>query len=267
MDPRQARQEMIVGFRKEKEQAFQSRWDQFRKSPALLIALTVYTAAQGVFFLLAGWLVQDIAFQIGILHKGYPFWCYFVIIGVQLLLSAPGVLSSIGLFLLRKGETKEKQVFGCRFLRGANISVSIAGGLALLLYPTIIIGVGEILPERSVLMLFRVFVAVTSLFSVSITVFRLILRFLEDNISCRRACSDHLFLTLLIYPPAVILTMLSLPVGVLAAAALLPVMLSTEFLLFLYRRFIRDTSLALNEIDRRSKLALQDRLDPYSPYN
>ncbi len=267
MDLRQARQEMIVSFRKEKEQAFQSRWNHFLKKPILLIALAIYAAAQGIFFLLSGFLVRDIAFQIGILRDGYPFWCNFVILGVQLLLSAPGVVSCIGLFLLRNSETPEKQVFGCRFARGANIAVSIAGGLALLLYPAVIIGVGEILPEKSVLMLFRVFAATTSLFAVSITVFRLILRQLEENISCRRACGNYLLLTILIYPPAVILVLLCLPVSVLDAAALLPVMLVTEFLLLLYRRFIRDVSLDHAEIDRRSKAALQDRLDPYSPYN
>ena len=267
----QTKEARFAQARAEKRQIFQENWNSFLKQPALRISLLAYLASRLVIFLVSGMTIRDIAFEIQILHEGYPAWCNFVIFGLQLLLAVPGAVMCLGLLrVLRRGSWPAEgkpDTKGCTMLRAGNIIVCVLSAVALAIYPGVIIVTGEYLPEGAARAVFDLYVVVTILLLNGLIFVRPVLRHLEENITC--CWSDYGFLLPL---------MLLLPFVAVGVRASLPeswglwigcgaMVLSMEMLMALYYGFLRKTYAAHEEINDALAAQLQDPYDPYNNHN
>lgn len=191
-------QDVFALAREQKRAAFARYWDLFLQSKRLLLALWLLTGAQAAFSLLAGAFVYDTAIAISLLGKHHALWCYFAVVGVQLLFCAPGWLTVAGLWLLRKhahwGHNQTPNVQGIRYIRLANLCVCLVGGAALAVYPTVIITAGDYVSVPRLTHIFYIFLVMTVLFLICITLVRIVIRCAEENITCGWANTRMLFL-------------------------------------------------------------------------
>lgn len=270
MGSSQSREEAFAEARKKKRQIFQTLWNDFLKRPALSSVLILYALSQMMFFLLSGLFVRDFAFAMDILQEDHPFWCDLVILALQILISLPGAVSCIGLFLLKGNgfwtETSPPDMRGYMLLKRSNSAISVLGGIALALYPTVIIATGEYLTEEAVSAVFSLFLAITALLVTSLTLIRPVLRRLEENIACCWADGKLLAPLLLALPLTAAVILVCIPLKALFCLTVIMLALSLELLLLLYWRFLKAASGAQEEIDRQVLSVRENPDDPYNRY-
>ena len=259
-------QDVFALAREQKRKAFAQDWDLFLQSKRLLLALWLLTGAQAAFSLLAGVFLYDTAIAIGLLGENHAVWCCFAVAGVQLLFCAPGWVALTGLWHLRKharwGQSQTPDIQGVKYIRLANLSVCVAGGAAVAVYPTAIITAGDYVSQSQLTHIFYLFLSATLLFLVGITLVRIVLRCAEENITCGWANTRMLLLLSLIYFAAgAAIWILPFHPFYPAAAALC---FAFGILLLLYRHTLCRIRTQQEQIDAQ---AISSRRQPYDdPY-
>lgn len=268
MNPKQ--EALFAAAREEKRRVFQSAFNAFVTGKLFLTAITVLTVSALFFFVCAGGFVMQQGIYIGILQKDGPAWQKLVVLGVQMILSAPAFLFCLGLWIIRK-KTRwlpegEPDMSGIRVLKWTNWGVIGLTGVALGIYPTVIIGSGQYLKEAELLRVFYLFVASTLLLIVSAVLIRGILRRLEENVTC--CWSDtKMILPLLIVLWAAIVAVLIYAgsTGIFCVAAVC--LLGAGFgVLLTYWLFVRKVAKNHWLIERSAVSQMEDHNDPYSRY-
>lgn len=262
-------QDAFAIARQKKRDVFAAYWDCFLQSKPFLLALLLLTGAQAAFSLLCGSFLYDTAIAIGLLGKNHAVWCYFAVAGVQLLFCVPGWLTLAGLRQLRKhalwGQAQAPDIRGIRFIRLANLSVCVAGGAALAVYPTVIITAGDYVSQSRLIHIFYLFLAATVLFLVCITFVRIVLRCAEENITCGWANTRMLLpLILTCFAGGAAICFLPLHPFYPAAAALC---CSFGILLLLYRHTLCRIQNQQEAIDAQAITSRRHAYDdPYNRY-
>lgn len=264
------REIIFAQARVEKRKVFQKCWNSFLKSRGVLAAIILFAVSQLLLLFTMPGFIKKIGFFIGILHEGYPIWCNWVIVGISLAISTPGICACWGMFRLRReGEWPEEgnpRLAGLMMMRRSNLIIWVTGGVALLLYPTAIIGSGQILPEESIIKVFYIFLAITLLFVISVVLLRPVLQRMEENVACCWADMSFVLLLLIVLPLAAVLVLLIANMTWLPSLVLLVTVFSVEVPVFLYWRFLQSTQDLLYQIDQKALSVQNDPDDPYQRY-
>lgn len=270
MEASQQKSDIFAQARKEKRLVFQENWNRFITSPQFLAAVIAYTAAQVLFFLFSGdfilrqGLFIGIATQLGSRVQG------LIIAGIQILLSVPGGLFCAGLWLLRRktrwnGEDSP-DVSGIRLLRITNWGLTVVTGIALAIYPTVIINAGEYIKGAALYRVFYLFLAATLILIVSATLLRLVLRQAEENIICCWSEQRFVLPLLILFPVVILAVLLFAKLMDLFFIAVILLAAVIFWVLLLYWLFLRKVGQIHQEIDRKAISSREDPDDPYKRY-
>lgn len=174
--------------RQEKRSLFQNQWNQFLQSPGLVAVLCFLTVAQGFFMLCAGPFAMTLIEKIGRFPGQRPVWCYFLAFACQLLAALPGSVSVAAFWNIRRSGSWKADITpepkGLVWLKKVNTWVCAVGWVALFVYPTVTIAAGEYLPFSAVEIIFWLFVAMTAILVIRVTLVRVVLRQAGENITC-----------------------------------------------------------------------------------
>ncbi len=251
----------------QKRRIFRQHWNPFLSDPILTVALWIFGFCHIAGAIFAFPMVRTIAFSIGILYDGYPFWCNFVLIFAVILLILPGVFTLVGLFLQKRygtiPESECADLRGHRFIHRIFLAVMILCGGAIAFYPAIIISAGEYLVEDQIINLFYLFLAATFVLLFGVILLRPILRKLEENIACIHADRSFLVSYMVLQPFCAILVMNCLPrsiplwitVGILVAAL--------ETIMMRYNHILLTIEKHFDTIDSRVQAQIKSLRDPY----
>lgn len=262
--------ELFAKARQENRQIFREHWNGFIATPAVLAALITYTVLQGLVFVCSGGFVHRQAELIGLLGILPPTQEKLIILGVQIVLNLPGILFCVGFWCLRKKTRWEgdstPNMIGVRLLRVTNWGLTGVTGLMLGLYPTVIIYSGDFLKQEELTRVFYIFLCSTALLAISATMLRLVLRNLEENISCCWAKTNWLLPLILVLGASIAAgflfmkeCFLFLVAAALWAGALL-------WILCLYYRFLSRVSKLQEAVDQKAIQTRGHMDDPYSRY-
>ncbi len=256
--------------RQEKRQLFQQHWNIVVRSPILLSALIFFSAAQGLFLIFSGSFILELALDTGILRPVHPFWCDIVIFLLQLLVCAPGCITVIGLWKIRRSTRWQADVppdvTGLRWIRRVNLAVCILCGGALAMYPTIIITAGEYLKEEAILQIFYVILGLTALLIAGVSLIRTVLRNAEENITCCWAETRFVLPLILVLAAAAAAVLILTPLNLLFSLCLGLLLLSHGYLLTVYWLFLRKVAMLHEAIDRKTIASHENPDDPYHRY-
>lgn len=256
--------------RQEKRLIFQQHWNAFIRSPLLLSALIFFSAAQGLFLIFSGDFILALALNTGILRPAHPFWCDIVVFALQLLVSAPGCIIGIGLWMTYRRTCWQADttpnITGLRWIRRVNLAVCILCGGALALYPTIIINAGEYLKEEAILQIFYLILGLTALLIVGVTLIRTVLRNAEENITCCWANTRFVLPLILVMAAVVIAVMAFAPLTQPFYICLGLLGLSYGYLLTVYWLFLKKVAVKQEVIDRKAIASHENPDDPYNRY-
>ena len=256
--------------RQEKRLLFQQSWNHFVQHPLFLSAIIFVSVGFLLFFVFSGGFIHEQATLLRIIGKNHPLWCDFIIGGLQLLVSVPGILFAVGLwkirFQTRCQEGSEPNLSGLQLLKRVNYVICIFTGIILALYPSIIIYSGEYLKDDELLHLFYILLSSTILFALCVTFVRIILRTAEENISCCWANSRFILLLSAILLIALTTILLFAPLSQPFYIALAVLIASFFYLLFIYWIFLHKTASAMNTIDQAAISNCENPDDPYHRY-
>ena len=257
--------------RLEKRQLFQSHWNQFLHSGFLKAALCLLTGAQLIFTLCAGFFAMELIDIIARLPESGPFWSYLLALLSQILVAVPGWVTVAALWNIRRhglwqGETVPEPA-GLIWLKRVNKSVCAVGWIGLFCYPAATIAAGEYLHPGAVDVIFWLFVALTAILVIRITLVRVVLREAGENISC---CWGN---TKLLLPLIVVVLLLAAAAIVygdfapLFCGSVSLLLLSYGLVLGLYYRCMSALDRQFTQIDVKVAAKCKDPYDdPYSRY-
>ena len=232
-------------------------------------ALYFYSVSQMLFAAFSGSYLRSLCLSTGLLLPNYPFWWNLILVAVQMLVAVPGVLTGIGLWKQRtKGMWQEKaDTSGLNLIRKVNTGICIFGGAALCLYPTVIIGVGQVLPQPAVMFIFYVFLTGTLLFIVSISLTRVVLRSAEENVACCWSNTQYILPLILTLISAILAIVAFLPLTEPFIIAAILWILSAIVLLWLYLAVMTKISVAQQKIENDAIAKRRGAFDdPYTRY-
>ena len=256
--------------RQEKRQLFQQHWNAFIGSTTVLSALIFCSIAQGLFSIFSGSFIAALALNTGILRQEHPVWCDLVIFMIQLLISAPGCITVIGLWQIRHKtrwlSDTPPDITGLKWLRRVNLGVCILCGGALAMYPTIIIVAGEYLKEDAILQIFYLILAMTAWMIAGVSLIRTVLRNAEENITCCWANTGFILPLILVIAAAIAACLIFTPVSLLCSLCLSLLLLSYGYVLTLYGLFIKKVAVIHETIDRKAIASRENPDDPYNRY-
>lgn len=256
--------------RQEKRQLFQQHWNSFIASPRVLSALIFCSIAQGLFSIFSGSFIAALALSTGILRQEYPIWCDMVIFLLQLLVCAPGCITVIGLWQIRRKthwlSDTPPDVTGLRWIRRVSLGVCILCGGALAMYPTIIITAGEYLKEEAILQIFYLILGLTALLIAGVFLIRTVLRNAEENITCCWSETRFVLPLILVLAAAAAAVLILTPLNLLFSLCLGLLLLSHGYLLTVYWLFLRGVAMLHEAIDRKTAASHENPDDPYHRY-
>lgn len=267
----QSREQLYADAKLEKQKVCRLNLAKLQTDSVFIVALWIYGLSHIPGIIFAFPMIRDVAFSAGLLQEGYPFWCNLLLALFALLTAVPGIVTFFGLLLLKChycAETTERpNLTGYHLIRIVFITVMILCGIAIALYPTIIIAAGEYRTEDQIISLFYIFLAVTWILLFGLIWIRPILRKLEENIICCWAEYGFLPSYMLLLPLFCVAVMICLPqsvplwgtVGILTAAL--------EVMAFRYYRVIRQTAEQFDKIDANIQANSRNPYDPYNLYN
>lgn len=256
-------------LRQEKRSLFQTLWNQFLQSPGLVAVLCWLTAAQTFFTLCAGPFAMSLIEKIGRFPGQRPIWSYFLALVCQLLAALPGWVSVAAFWNIRRSGSWREDITpepkGLVWLKKVNTWVCAFGWVALFVYPTVTIAAGEYLRFSAVEIIFWLFVAMTAILVIRVTLVRVTLRQAGENITC--CWTSTKLLPLLIFVLAVIAA------GGILFGGFAPVFcLSVSLLALGYGLLLGSYYLCMHKLDRQfvqlDAKAASRMADPFDdPYN
>lgn len=252
-----------------KREVFIRYWNPFLQGKPLQFALYFYSVSQIVFAVFSGSYLRKLCLSTGLLLPNYPFWWNLILFAVQILVAVPGVLTGIGLWKQRaKGMWQEKaDTSGLNLIRKVNTGFCIFGGAALCLYPTVIIGAGQVLPQPAVMFIFYLFLTVTLLFLVCVSLLRVVLRSAEENVTCCWSNTQYIFPLILCLISAILAIVLFLPLTEIFVIGAILWLLSVIVLLWLYLAVMTKISVAQQKIENDAIAKRRGAFDdPYTRY-
>ena len=261
--------DLFANARQENRQIFREHWNRFIESRQLLAALIVYTVLQILFFVFSGGFIRRHADLIGLLAEPPLVWQKLAILGVQIVVNLPGILTCIGLWLLRSrtrcvGE-EIPNLTGVSLIRRTNWVVSAVTGLLLGLYPTVIIYAGDYLKQAELTRVFYIFLCSTLLFAVSVTMLRLVFRSLEENISCCWSNFDWILPLIFAYGGAIVSLLIFMKMDLFIFVAALWGG-AVIWILVLYRACLSRVASLQAQVEQKVIQSREKSYDPYSRY-
>ncbi len=255
--------------RREKREVFIRSWNPFLRSIPVRIGLSVFSVSGLLTVLFSGSFLRKMCLASDLLQPGYPVWINWILLAIQLLIAVPMLLLTTGLWQVYAKALWQEQtdVSGLQQIRSVNTGICIFTGIAMFFYPTVIIGLGELLPERAILFVFYLFLLMSVILVVCVTLLRAVLRRAEENISCCWANTQYILALLLVIFLLVLMIIFLLPLAEPFVLAWLLLMLATAFLLLLYYRVMMRISIAHDQIDADTIEKNRDIYDdPYTRY-
>lgn len=182
--------------REQKQQLFEKHWNDFLRNPVLTVLLVLFTLSHIPLLISAhGWL-SWLVVATGLFRHGYSPWLHAVFAVIDLLIITPGVITACCMWYIRSHshwpEQGEPNIKGFRFIRKMNIVLSILGGISLYFYPTVISLSGEYLKPTEVLIIFDVYLGITTLFVLNLFLIRSFWKTAESNLLCRWAKTKYM---------------------------------------------------------------------------
>lgn len=255
--------------RQEKRSLFQTLWNQFLQSPGLVAVLCFLTVAQGFFTLCAGPFAMTLIEKIGRFPDQRPIWSYFLAFACQLLAALPGWVSVAAFWNIRRNGSWKADITpepkGLVWLKKVNTWVCAFGWVALFVYPAVTIAAGEYLPFSAVEIVFWLFVAMTAILLIRVTLVRVVLRQAGENITC---CWTNTKLL-----PLLVLVLAVIAAGGILYGGFAPVFcLSVSLLAFGYGLLLGSYCLRMRRLDQAfaglDAKAASRMADPFDdPYN
>ncbi len=255
--------------RQKKRQLFIASWNVFLRSVSVRVGLSLFSLSVLLTACCFGSFLRNQCLEAGLLMPGYPSWMNGILLAVQVLTALPGCLTAAGLWMLYRRGLWQEQVdtAGLKLLRQVNTGICIVTGIAVFLYPTVIIGVGEYLPESGIFFVFYIFLSATLLLMVCVGPVRVVLRCAEENMACCWANTRYLLPLLLTMLSAAAAVVIWLPMQEPFVPALLLLIASGMLLLALYYRAMAKISTFQQKIDADTVRAKQGPYDdPYTRY-
>ena len=253
--------------REQKRVIFVERWNLFIRGKSFLAAMVLLLLAQTAFLILSHGLIDALGTDLG-LFPVIPWQRGLLIFAVQMVLSLPGFLNCIGLFLIRRKAIWEQapNLVGVRLLRWVNYGVIAVTGAALALYPTVIISVGDYYVPADIYRIAYLFICSTLLMLLCVILLRPVLRMAEENIAC--CWSEQKFVLPLLITLLLIgvVILFYAPLNQMFFVGMILLILAYSFLLWIYFRFLRRVSDAQGRIDRAVISKYEDPDDPYNRY-